>query len=142
MTVIAWDGKTLAADRMVVMGGSKRSATKIHKIGEDLFGTSGCMPIGVARIDWVRSGMNPDTFPRSSGDDEWGQMLRITPDGRVMLYNLNGIPMEFDKKPFAIGCGADFALAVMHLGCVAAHAVQVACDLNSECGMGIDTLEF
>lgn len=69
-------------------------------------------------------------------------MLRITSDRRILLYNLNGIAMQFDDRFYAIGSGSDFALAVMHLGLVAGAAVQVACDLSSECGMGIDTLEL
>lgn len=140
MTVIAWDGKTLAADRMVVSGGAKWIATKIHKIGDDLFGTSGCMAIGVARLEWVRQGMQADKYP-IAGADEWGQMLRITSDRRILLYNLNGTPMIFEDRFLAIGSGSDFASAAMHLGATAIEAVRVACDLSSECGSGIDFLE-
>jgi ATP-dependent protease HslVU (ClpYQ) peptidase subunit len=142
MTVIAWDGKTLAADRMVVSGGVKRMTTKIHRVDGDLFGISGCLAIGMARLQWVRDGLDPSAYPVAKDDSEWGQMLRIGVDGRIMLYNLNGVPMVFEDSCYAIGSGSDFALAAIHLGRDAEAAVRVACALSHECGMGIDTLEL
>ncbi len=127
---------------MVVHGGSKHSTTKIHKINGELFATSGCMSIGVARLEWARAGMDAETYPRSTCDDEWGQVLRITSDRRILLYNINGWPMHFEVPRYAIGSGTDFALAAMYLGHSAVEAVEVASALCTDCGMGIDTLEL
>lgn len=141
MTVIAWDGRTLAADRMIVDGYTKQVGTKIHKINGELFGASGCWSTGMARMDWVRAGMNPADYPRVP-EDEFGRLLRVTADRRIMLYTVNGLPMQYESPFYAIGSGSDFALAAMYLGHTARQAVHVACELSSECGMGIDTLEL
>lgn len=141
MTVIAWDGKILAADRMVVDGYAKFPGTKIHRINGELFGASGCWPTGIARLDWVRAGMDPASYPRVS-EEEFGRLIRITADGQIMLYTLNGFPMRYESPFYAIGSGSEFALAAMYLGQTAKQAVHVASELSSECGMGIDVLEL
>lgn len=140
MTVIAWDGKTLAADKMICTS-AKRIGTKIYSINGELFGMSGALHIGMARLAWVRAGMIAADYP-IGGDSEWGQVLRITKERKIVLYNANGFPMHFEDPFHATGSGSDFALAAMYLGKSAVEAVEVACALSNECGMGIDTLEF
>lgn len=141
MTVICWDGKTLAADRMVIDGCAKLPGTKIHRINGELFGASGCWSTGMARFDWVRAGMDPATYP-VVGDDQFSRLLRITAAGEIMLYTVNGFPMRYESRFYAIGSGSEFAMAAMYLGHTAAQAVHVACELSNECGMGVDTLEL
>lgn len=141
MTVIAFDGRILAADRMIVDGYAKQSGTKIHRVNGELFGYSGCMSTGMARMEWVRAGMDPATYPKVP-EDEFGRLLRIAADGQIMLYTVNGFPMRYESRFYAIGSGSDFALAAMFLGHSAERAVYVASELSSECGMGIDTLEL
>jgi hypothetical protein len=141
MTVIAWDGKTLAADRMIIDGCAKLPGTKIHRINGELFGSSGCWSTGMARFEWVRAGMESAKYPVVS-DDQFGRLLRITADGQILLYTVNGLPMRYESRFYAIGSGSEFAMAAMYLGHTAQEAVHVACELSNECGMGIDTLEL
>lgn len=141
MTIVAWDGKTLAADRMIVDGYTKMATTKIHRIGSDLFGCAGCWSTGMARFEWARAGMEPAAYPVVS-DDQFGRLLRITDDGQILLYTVNGLPMRYESPFYAIGSGSEFAMAAMYLGHTAEQAVHVACELSNECGMGIDTLEL
>jgi hypothetical protein len=41
MTVIVWDGKTLAADKQATQADLKRKVTKIHRLRGHLVGVSG-----------------------------------------------------------------------------------------------------
>ncbi|KVW15396.1 hypothetical protein WK91_18335 [Burkholderia cepacia] len=141
MTIVAWDGKTVAADRMIVDGYAKLPGTKIHRINGELFGCSGCWATGMTRFEWARAGMNPATYPVVP-DDQFGRLLRITADGEILLYTVNGLPMRYESPFYAIGSGSEFAMAAMYLGHSAEQAVHVACELSNECGMGIDKLEL
>jgi hypothetical protein len=42
----------------------------------------------------------------------------------------------------AFGSGRDYAEAAMFLGCDAKRAVEVACQFQTDCGNGIDTLRL
>lgn len=46
------------------------------------------------------------------------------------------------KRKWAIGCGADFALAAMACGKTAVESVRIAAKLDSKCGMGVNTVRF
>lgn len=142
MTVIAWDGKTLAADRRSVVNGTIRSVTKIsrHPSRRELMAISGSLVDGLEVQNWYVSGGAPDSFPATCRQaDNFARLIVISADG-VRCYEGAPIPIKFDDKRNAFGSGCDFAMAAMHMGCDAKQAVEVACALSSECGDGIDTL--
>lgn len=55
MTVIAWDGKTLAADKRVGYGNMHRTTTKIRRVGDALVGCSGSGSLAVAAMHLGKS---------------------------------------------------------------------------------------
>lgn len=139
MTVIVWDGKTLAADRRASIGGSLiREVTKIFRVGECLVGYSGDSDLGEAVLDWFRNGRDPATYPNKI--DNWAGFLVVWPDGSLWRYERTPFPLKFDPQTFAVGSGRDFALAAVHCGKTAAEAVLVASHFESGCGNGVDTL--
>ena len=141
MTCIAWDGRTLAADKRACLGGLVNTMTKIHRIGDLLVGGSGETSFIWTMIEWVRAGRNVADFPKSQGDkDDWQPMLVIESGGQILLYERTPYPCRYEQSVFAIGSGRDFARAAMHLGKSAREAVEVACALDAGCGNGIDTL--
>lgn len=143
MTVIAWDGVTLAADKRADYGGMICTVTKIHRVGNLLVGGAGDLPFVLAMIEWVRNGRRVDEFPSDQrGKDDWQPLLVIEPDGAPLLYERTPYPVRYEQQCIAIGSGREFARAAMHLGKSAREAVQCACDLSSGCGNGIDTLEL
>lgn len=143
ITVIAWDGRTLAADKQATNNGLKRTVTKIHRVGSLLVAFSGGVDSGLAMLQWIRGGCAPADFPPSQKDkDDWAPTLVIHPDGRVETYERTPIPTHIEDRIYASGCGRDYAMAAMHLGFDAVKAVQVACDLDAFCGMGIDALSL
>lgn len=139
MTVIAWDGKTLAADKRLDDVGRGWTSTKIVRTPSGaLIGTSGPSGLGRWRRHWWIDGANPKDWPK--GD---GRLLVVLLGGVLNLFDDDvGYPIEIVDKHFAMGCGRDYALAAMYLGKTAAEAVAVASALDGYCGIGIDTLEL
>lgn len=142
MSVIAWDGKTMAADKRVTIGTLIRTTTKIFKVDKALVGYAGDTDVCGELLAWFSSGADPEKYPTWIRDkDIWGNLMVVWPDGDVWKFERSGHPIKFPPQQFAIGCGRDYALAAMHLGKTAAEAVEVACTLDSGCGNGVDVLE-
>lgn len=142
MTVIAWDGKTLAADKRCVNNGySGGVVTKIHRWSGGLCAFSGDLDVGVQMVEWLQNGAKREDYPKLQADNLACFMV-IYNDGRVARYERVPVPMFFEAEQQAMGSGRDYALAAMHLGHGAVRAVEVACTLDSGCGNGIDTLEL
>lgn len=141
MTCIAWDGKTLAADKRVSFGASISTTTKIHRIDGMLVGCAGGAAQGVSCIQWVRDGMDRSQYPAAQKEDPCS-LLIIQPNGAIHYYSKTPDPLMVDDKTFAIGSGSEYAEAALYLGKTAREAVEVAIALNSGCGNGIDTLEL
>lgn len=141
MTVIAWDGKTLAGDKRTNFGGLHGQTTKVHRIGACLVGCAGNAAHIAELLEWVRAGRIPADLPKAQSDPkECVTMLLIEPDGSVAHYESSPYPIRLANRQWAIGSGRDFALAAMHLGKSAAEAVEVANALDCSCGNGVDTL--
>lgn len=142
MTCIAWDGKTLAADKRATNSGLPRTVTKIHRVNGCLIGASGDAAQAREMLSWWRNGAKAEDFPASQRDKEdWGTFVVIGDDG-IDVYERTPHPIRFEDKQFACGSGRDFATAAMHLGCTAAQAVEIACKFDINCGNGIDTLDL
>lgn len=142
MTVIAWDGHTLAADKKAVNGSYSHRVTKIRRLRDGrLFAGGGSSDFILAMAEWLDEGANREDFPKSQADkDDWQPCVVITRDRRVLRYERSHVPFEIEEPFCALGSGRDYALAAMHLGKTAAEAVAVACRFDSACGMGLDTL--
>ena len=143
MTVIAWDGKTLAADKQTSFGSTKTTTTKIFKIYGALIGSAGISVHCAAMAEWFRGGRIEDKFPAfQKNNDTSVDVICIEPDGRCHVFQTSHIPVLIEEKFMALGSGSNYALGAMYLGKTAREAVDVACALDSGCGRGIDTLEL
>jgi len=143
VTVIAWDGNTLAADKLVVNGNSKATLTKIFRVGDLLVGLAGSISFASQMLNWIKEGRKPKDFPDSLKDkDDWVPAIVIEPNGRVLKYERTPYPTIIEDKFAAIGCGRDFALAAMALGKPAREAVKLASRLDNSCGNGVDVLRL
>jgi hypothetical protein len=144
VTVIAWDGTTLAADRRAIANGFVYSVTKIARIGDCLVACSGYFGRFGLYKAWLESGRSPDLVPPRPHDDrEWSQILVIHRDGMIERFEGGSTaPILVEETWHAMGSGRDYAAAAIHLGCTAARAVAVASALSEECGNGVDTLTF
>ena len=141
MSVVVWDGKTLAADRQATNSNLRRKMCKISKHGDILIAGTGVQTSTQAVRNWVLAGAEPDKFPKSETDEHTA----------VWVINRNGTIVKFENSPFGIvyldkvfaeGSGRDFALGAMFMGADAVTAVEAACTYDIYCGGGIDTLSF
>lgn len=142
MSVIAWDGRTLAADKRVSLGTLICTTTKISRVGDALCAYAGDAAGGEEVLAWFCNGAKPSDFPATQRDRENWSGLLVIRNGQILKYEHSPYPVRLEDKFFAIGSGRDFALAAMHLGHDARTAVEVAIALDSGCGNGIDTMEL
>ncbi|SDX13057.1 20S proteasome, alpha and beta subunits [Variovorax sp. YR634] len=144
MTVVAWDGKTLAADKRTNFGGLHGTTTKVHRLSDGrLVGCAGNTAQISEMVHWLETGADPEKIPAIQRDaKECVSALVILPGGAVLQYENTPHPIRIENSTWAIGSGRDFAMAAMHLGKDARQAVMLACELDSTCGNGVDTLEL
>lgn len=141
MTVIAWDGKTLAADKRATAGYNPSTVTKVRRVGGCLLAVAGGFPMGVALMDWYARGADPDNYPaKAAEDDDGANLLVITKDKKILMY-ADAHPYEIEDAYYAMGSGRAFATMAMRLGKTAEEAVKLTCEFDVSCGNGIDILE-
>ena len=141
MTCIAWDGKTLAADKLMVNGATRGTTTKIFRHAGELLGVTGNLSIGMEMLAWLKDGADPDKYPASNRLlTEGCSLIRVRADGSVLKYESSPFPFVVEGSHCAFGSGEESAMAAMHCGADAFRAVSVACMCNTGCGNGIDTL--
>ena len=142
MTVIVWDGKTLAADKQATNSGLKMTCTKLRRVNGCLIGVSGDFDLAQTTVKWFADGADPEKFPKhQETDDKWVGLVCITPDKRVLKYERSPYPMEYTEMEFfAVGSGRDYALGALAMGADAVTAVEVASRFDNGCGLGVDVL--
>jgi 20S proteasome alpha/beta subunit len=143
VTVLVWDGVTLAADKRAVSSGLFFTVTKIRKINDCLVGISDTYSCGLLMMKWFEGGAEMEKYPKPQEDkDRWSAMVVITPERKIIKYEQDPIGFEIEEKKFAFGSGRDYALGAMEMGADAVRAVEIASKFESGCGNGIDTLTF
>ncbi len=148
MTVIAFDGRTLAADKQTTSVGLKRTVTKVFKVYQSLIGFAGGQAASMAMKKWFEEGKPAECFPeklQSSAEMSCTmvEIRKVYPEKvEIWIYEQSPEPARIEDSTWATGCGRDYALAAMHLGKSAREAVEVACHFDAHCGMGIDEVSF
>lgn len=143
MTVIAWDGKFLAADKRAYDNGTVFTTTKILRVKGHLIGSTGDNDSGIALKEWFKNGADPDKWPECQKDkDRYCRFIVITPTGKIMDYCREPFPTIIEDEFYAWGSGGDSALGAMAMGASARKAVEIACNHESGCGNGITVLRL
>lgn len=149
VTVIAWDGSTLAADRRVTIGGVTFESTKVRCVE----GPRGLALVALcgegARIErlmeWYSAGADPATYPTRK-DDDWSALVCITRDDkgqcRIERFEGSGYALIVDSHLYADGGGRDAAMGAMLCGATAVRAVEITSQLIGSCGNGYDAVTF
>lgn len=140
MTVLAWDGITLAADKLAEYGGARHIVTKIRRLKNgDLFGGSGSLTFILQMGAWLDGEL--EEFPAAQRDkDDWEPCLVITKACRVLMYERTPQAIHIENRLVAIGSGKDYAIAAVTLGKTAIEAVELAQVLCATCGGGTDSI--
>jgi ATP-dependent protease HslVU (ClpYQ) peptidase subunit len=141
MTVIAWDGTTLAADKRAEIHGSHMTVRKIFRLRDgSLVGCAGDSTWAASVVAWLNGARDPQAYPLPP--EGGGTVIVVGADGAARLYQRSAFPLEVEDATVAVGSGRDYARTAMALGFDAVRAVEVACALDCYCGNGIDTLTF
>lgn len=140
MSVIAWDGKTIAADRQATCSDMRRKTVKLDckaVRGKILiFGWTGIDSNGRELMDWYVKGADVAKWPASQATSDWTRLL-VASAKRVLEFEQRPYPIIHTRAPLAWGSGRDFAVGAMAMGANADQAVQIACRYNVSCGMGV-----
>jgi hypothetical protein len=143
VTTIAWDGTSLAADRLVSSPGHKYSAKKIRKVeleeGEFLVaGFAGDLTACAQMLDWAETGFDPEQAPEMADDAVEG----IAAYSTGLVYLICGtrmMPLTVDV-PAAVGSGGSAAMASMVREKDALLAVKTARKVDPFTGGRIDCI--
>lgn len=140
MTVIAWDGRTLAADKMACSAGFGYTVTKLHRLRDgSLVALSGDCDHALALLAWLNAAQNPAAYPDAQKDSDTSAFV-VRPDGSCWSYGKTAYPQRVEDRLYAMGHGRDFALAALHCGLSAREAVELTCRLDVFCGNGVDVM--
>lgn len=140
MSTVAWDGKTLAADKQSHQGDLRRVCTKIHQCKDGtVIGFVGETSAGQIMTEWYMDGEDFSKYPASQKDDKLNCYLIVAKKNNpVYVYSYLPIGMPEPEGIAAWGSGRDFALGAMAMGANATQAVKVASQFDINTGMGVD----
>lgn len=141
VTVVAWDGTTLAADKRGTNYGFHYTVSKLSRVDDCLVGVFGSFARAGNYLSWLKAGRDPATYPAQVTDSEC-YLLVVHRSGLIERFENSGYPVAIEERSHACGSGRDFAIAAMHCGKTAREAVELTCRLTIDCGNGIDTLTF
>lgn len=134
MTIIAFDGRYVAADTLGIAGGYKipREYQKLRHVGSYLFGKTGYIANFGALIDWyIIDNANPAKYPKLDDDD--GNFIVWSP-GQFFVFTQQ-VPYATDMgAPDAFGSGANYAIGAMKAGATVGRAAEIACECSASCG--------
>jgi hypothetical protein len=139
VTVIAWDGTTLAADKQGTNAGLRQTVTKLFRLDDGAVGIEGDMQLGLELLHWLRGSRDPDTFPASCRGDDAPAAFGVV-GGAVCRWLGSPFPLILEDPFTANGSGRDYAIAAMHCGKTAKEAVEIASLFECGCGKGVDTM--
>lgn len=139
MTVIAWDGKVLAADKRADVNGTGITTTKIKKLPSgEVVAFTGSASTGRVLMDWYESGADKSAWPESQSGDDWARLV-VAAEGGISFYESHPVAVSVQDKFTAFGSGRDVALGALAMGATAVQAVEIASRFQSDCGNGCDS---
>ncbi len=137
MTIVVWDGKTLAADRAATDGAAQWETEKIWEWNSNLISGAGPLQTILTMRDWYKKGAKNVSFPHlQRNPGTWCHFVVVGKDGLTRWeMGLHPIPHGFNICAF--GEGKDFAYGAMEMGADAIRAVEVANKFSVHCGLGV-----
>lgn len=138
MTVVCYDGISMAADKQSNFAGLRVTTTKIKSLPDGtLLGAAGNSSIGRGLIRWFADGAKPADYPDTRNEC---QLLVVSSENVITLYEEGPYPIVIEDKKIAIGSGRDFALAAMACGKSSYESVELTNKFENTCGLGVDVL--
>jgi hypothetical protein len=143
MTVIAWDGKILAADRQGTVGDTIYTIQKLFPLSHGgAMATTGHADSAAVMRQWWSDGANKKLWPACQSDkDKWSCLIIARPNKPVLSYETLPEPLVGVDCLAAWGIGREAALGAMAMGADAIKAVEIASRIVIGCGRGCDFIE-
>ena len=142
MTTIAWDGKTLAADRQVSCPSGNLQVVKIRRTRDGrLIGATGDTVLTRLYLDWLESGDGSARPTFADDKEDYVVALEVLPDGSVLRHDRFGCFPILGSQA-TCGSGGAFARGALAAGMTAAQAVAIACQLDGGSGGPVDALKL
>jgi hypothetical protein len=136
MTTVAAKVSTgeIAADSMVSGDDSFYLVEKLRKGKNSVYGACGDWDKCLKMLQVLESGGEPDS-------DTDVTVLELRHDG-IWIYESTIIPARIKNDFWAIGTGANYAIAAMHLGLSPTEAVKLACLYDTSSHEPVDTMRL
>lgn len=143
MSVVVYDGKSLAADRQITIGDLRVMGSKMRVIieGGKVLAWTGHQDSGLAMARWYQAGARPEHWPDCQKGENWSRLIVAHYDG-FHCYEHTPEKLILDVPFMAWGAGRDFALGALAMGATARQAVEVACRFSVMCGGGVEAYEL
>jgi ATP-dependent protease HslVU (ClpYQ) peptidase subunit len=142
VTVIAANLREMAGDSRVTVGSVFYASDKVFQIGKSLVGVAGDANLTTKWLAWFRRECPADEVGMTLDDDHTFNAIVLN-SGGLFVYGDCTEPDKLHDKHFAIGVGADIAMAAMALGKTPTEAVKLACRLDPmHCGLPVKTLSL
>ena len=143
MTVIAYDGRYVAADRLISNeGGMVKHCSKLTVFEGAVLTTCGAADHGAMLEVWFKEGCKPEQFPAPIPGSKDAYLYVFKWKAPVMCFQCYPAPVVFDVDYYACGSGNEVAHTILHLGHSAEYAAKIACELNIFCGGGVDVIDL
>lgn len=141
MSVVVWDGTSLAADRQSIINDMRSTASKICRLPGALGAWVGTHSQGLLLIDWYRDGADPAQWPAFQKDkEEWTRLIIVNNKGLVWEYECEPVKILLEDPYMAWGSGAQYAMGALAMGASAKQAVEIANRFCVTCGVGVDVM--
>lgn len=142
MTVIVWDGQTLATDGAASDDACMWEAEKAWRLdsGEVVSGAGQVQTILEMR-HWYTNGADRKRFPMSQLGRNFCHFL-VVRQGGLYRYEQGPLPIFHGRRKCAFGEGKDFAYGALGMGADAATAAKIAIRYSPFCGMDVQLYTF
>ncbi len=142
MTIIAWDGKSLAVDRMACNASVGLTTTKFKRLlNDEVAAWCGDHEQGLVLAEWYANGRIKSDWPHFQNTKDWSRLV-VAGEYGVKEYEKEPVAQSMLDKCQAWGSGGDVALGAMHMGATAGQAVGAASAVCFDCGKGVDVFHF
>lgn len=148
MSVIAWDGNCIAADKRIVNEYTVFTGNKLVEVMREstryIVGWVGMRSQGLLLLQWFQQGEHIEDWPKCQTKEEWTRFVVLNTRERQIYsyeYYPSALPLSPENKFMAWGSGGEFAIGAMAMGASAVEAVEIASRFSRECGNGVDVFE-
>jgi len=141
MTVIAWDGKSIAADKLEAYGDIERTTDKLERFNEGVLTFTGEATKGIELIEWFEKGRKKENWPEFQKTNDFAVLI-YAKGGCVEVFYQESTPVVLRGGFHAWGAGAKYAIGAMAAGKTAEEAVLITNDNCTNCGRGVDSFSL